>query len=247
MQAPNFTDTEILVHCVPGDYLGKGASRELCQKVAVLFENQGAKVQALASTGVNPDDLEDVSQNEGDPTPRDTKLVVELRARRIHESYHPWSWLACFASFTIVPGMNEFTFAQDVVIKDSDGVLLARDSMKGRIVKRFGGAHWAINMLTNLATRKKKDRHSGHALGRDLSHDLYGQLSQLAYNARVQSQVLAEAKPGGPIRGRAVGAPAPSTISAPATPAPAAPAPTAPEAAPSTPAPAPTTPPAESR
>lgn len=192
IQAPNFTDTEILVHCVPGDYLGKGASRELCRKVGTLFENQGAKVSAIATTGVNPDDLEAVTESDGDPTPRETQLIVELRARKIHESYHPWSWLACFASFTIVPGVNEFTFSQDVVIKDAQGVLLSRDSMKGRIVKRFGGAHWAINMLTNLLTRKKKDRHSGHAVGRDLSHDLYGQLSQQAYNARVQAQVLAE-------------------------------------------------------
>lgn len=194
-QAPNFTDTELLIHCVPGKYLGKGATRELCRKVQVLFENQGAKVTAIATTGINPEDLEDVEPEEGDPTPRETKLVIELRARKIHESYHPWSWLACFASFTIVPGVNEFTFAQDVVVKDGEGVLLGRDSMKGRIVKRFGGAHWAVNMVTNLATRKKKDRHSGHAVGRDLSADLYGQLSQQVYNARVQAQVLAEAKP----------------------------------------------------
>ena len=42
------------------------------------------------------------------------------------------------ATLTLVPTISEFTFAQEVTIRDRDGFVLASDSLQGRFVSYFG-------------------------------------------------------------------------------------------------------------
>ena len=70
--------------------------------------------------------------------------------------------------------VTDYTFAQDISIRDETGFLLIRDTLTGRFVRRFG-----FSDDTEEA----------------FSRDYYGQLSQLTLNAKVRRQVLNEAPP----------------------------------------------------
>lgn len=190
-QADNLPDVRLTVRCIPGDELSQPEAGVLCQRVGRLFENQGAQVRTLASTRAPT--AEDTYGDGGD-RPRPVELTLELRAREEYASGYPLSWLACIASFTIVPGVTETTFVQDVVIRDGSGFLLANDSLKGRLITRFGAGVWIGNKLLDV-TRKREDRITGDAFEEDLSGDLYGQLSQMVFNARMRATVLLESAP----------------------------------------------------
>jgi len=185
-QLPNFQDVHLTVRCVPGGLLLPQDANTLCQKVGTLFENQGAVVATVASATDEPDES-DVPKDAPRPP---TDLTLELRSREISRSDHLVSWLLFFGSFTLIPGVTESTFAQDVVIRDSTGFVLISDSLQGRIVIRQGFGSWAVNKLADAIARKKEDRLTGEAMNRDLSTDLYRQLSQLLFNAEMKWQVL---------------------------------------------------------
>ena len=104
-------------------------------------------------------------------------------------------WALCYASFTLVPAVSEFTFAQDAVVRDGSGFLLATDTVQGRIVRQFGGSVWLGNRILDRLIREDADEVTRDAAKNDLSDDLYRQLSQMVYNAKVQWQVLQEASP----------------------------------------------------
>ena len=182
---PNLTSTQLDVHCVPGDALSGQQASMLCQKVGALFENQGAQVRTHIAEGSSDDD----DGFEDSLTGALTALTVELRARQLHHAKHPLSWVATVLSLTLVPGVTETTFAQDVVIRDDSGFLLVSDTLEGRLVTRFGFGSWASNALLDLA-RDDADKITGDVASRQLSSDLYRQLSQLVFNARMHAQVL---------------------------------------------------------
>jgi hypothetical protein len=190
-QADNLPDVRLTVHCIPGEAFSQAESSVLCQRVGRLFENQGAQVRTLASARAPT--AEDTYGDGGD-RPRPVDLTLELRSREEYLSNYPLSWLACIASFTIVPGVSESTFVMDVGIRDGSGFLLANDSLKGRLITRFGAGVWVGNKLLDV-TRKRPDRITGDAFEQDLSSDLYGQLSQLVFNARMRATVLIESAP----------------------------------------------------
>lgn len=185
----NFQDVRLAIYCPPGDMLNPSEAASLCRKVGLLFENQGA----LVSTSIQDNRLRDdgATQVEGaEAAAVSTDLVLELRAREIHESNDPLSWLLCVGTFTLVPAITEYTFAQDVVIRDGSGFVLESDTLHGRIVRRFGAGTWAVNKTLDLIWRDEHEELTGDIAKRELSNDLYQQLSQLVFNAKMRWEVL---------------------------------------------------------
>lgn len=154
----NFTDTRIELRCLKGQGLEESDVRTLCRKLTRLFENQGAQV--AARTSYDPQ-VADAGEAEPEAPQRATRLSVELRPSVVHaEAIAPFWW----------DSASDFTFAQDVTIRDQTGFLLVRERLVGRFVRRLG---WG-----------------GDAEER-FSRDFYGQLSQLTFNARMRWTVAA--------------------------------------------------------
>jgi hypothetical protein len=193
---PNLQGQTVSVRCIPKDYMDRVAASNLCQKVGSLFENQGATVTTSTSLGESDEDLESSGTDPGVPA----DLTLQLSARKIHATTHPLSWIVSLGTFTLVPAVSEVTFAQDVEIRDNTGFLLAETSLQGRIVRYFGAGTWAWNnILDAWKIRKPEDRLSRGAMNKHMSENLYGQLSQLMFNAKIQREVLDE---GAPLQGR---------------------------------------------
>jgi len=185
----NFPDMRLHVYCVPGKGLKPAQASILCQRMAVLFENQGASVQTFiedpalggADAGLAPGT---------DETARAADLVLELEVEAVLKRSHPITYAMCWFSFSIVPMVRETTFTQRVVVRDASGFLLASDRYRGRLVERFGAGVWTGNWILDKFTREPEDRLTGEAASNDLSADLYGQLTQLVFNARLRREAL---------------------------------------------------------
>jgi hypothetical protein len=163
----NFDDVSVTFHCVPGDVIDEGDSQTLCRSLALLFENQGALVTTRSTAGLLPEPDELTAEAEG-KAPPETALNVRLESRLIHKEESRTAWPFPWPTVT-----TDYTFAQDISIRDETGFLLARDTLTGRFVRRFG--------FTSEAKKK-------------FSADFYEQVSQLALNARMRRQVLVEAQ-----------------------------------------------------
>ena len=196
---PNLEDARVSVHCVPGDLLSRSQASALCRRVQVLFENQGAEVSTVTSAYRSPDDPftpsdgappADEQASEPDTDAPRTELTVELRARQTHLSYHPLTWAAWTLTFTLAPGVTERTFAQDIVVRDASGVRLAARTLEGRTVRRSGAGVWVGNKLADWWWRDADDDLTSANADADLSADLYGQLSQIVFDAKLKQQVL---------------------------------------------------------
>ena len=187
-QSPNFEDMNLTVHCLPGEDLSVQENTALCQRVETLFENQGASVRMIDTPGMFEEELE------GPGGPSD--LTLELRSRIVFKNDSALSWLLCIGSFTILPAIDESMFAQDVTIRDSAGFLLLQDTLKGRVIRKFGAGTFLGNFVVDTVARKKEERITGSEVAKkDLSQDFYGQLSQLLFNAKMRWEVLQEAGP----------------------------------------------------
>ena len=195
-QAANFVDVRLGVVCPPGGAVSAAEAQLLCDRVGKLFEVQGATVTTGATRGRDERPIGDEPAAAAGPA-QTTDLVLELRSREVHTSNDPLSWVVCLATGTLVPAVTETTFAQDIVIRDGTGFLLASDSLQGRIVRTFGVGTWLGNGLLDLVWRKKADELTEKAMTADLSADLYTQLSQILFNAKMRWQVLREATPSG--------------------------------------------------
>lgn len=191
---PNLADTRLDLHCMRGEVLSGSEALRLCERTARLFLNQGAEVEAFVGER-RPEDEAPAPEAAPDAEPR-TQLRVELRAREIDASTHPLSWLVFAGTLTVLPGIVESTFEQQIVIRDATGFLLVSDSLTGRLVHRYGFGPWFGNQVLNLL-RKKVDRLDKEVANRDLSNDMYRQLSQDVFNARVQAQILQQTPPVG--------------------------------------------------
>ncbi len=185
---PNFADLDITVHCVPGELLTRSRAGVLCDKVGLLFEAQGANVTTIDTEGRFAERFGDAPEGgETDETPRHD-LILELRARKTHSSNRLFSWAAWAASFSVFPGVWESSFAQDVVIRDGSGFLLATHTLEGRLVTRYGLGHALLVRLADVG--RARDKRVMDSLGRELSEDMYTQLSQLMLNAKLHWSVL---------------------------------------------------------
>lgn len=184
--APNFQDLNLTVTCLEGDYLSRQETNVLCQRVSKLFENQGAVVKTVGARGPFGG-LEESTADDGRAR---TDLSMELRSRRVHQARYPLSWVTHIASFTVLPYLTEQTFSQEVTIRDADGFLLAQSSLQARIVRRAGAGPWVSHKLMDWLVREEEDRLTGDAFDRSFSEDMYGQLSQLVFNAKLRWQTL---------------------------------------------------------
>lgn len=183
--AANFTELNLTVKCVPGKHLSRSEANNLCRRVSRLFENQGAVVRVVDGGGSFDD-----GDGGGPLAPSD--LTLELRTRDVHKQVNAFSWALCLFTFTVLPGIDEQTFVQDIEIRDQSGFLLVRDSLEGRLVRRFGAGPWVGNALLDVTVRKEGEKLTGDQASLDLSEDMYEQLTQLMVNAKVQRQILLE-------------------------------------------------------
>ena len=185
----NFDGLRLMLRCLPTDYTDSGDSEILCQNLRTLFANQGAQVEVEVPESDLP------AREEGTQRP---DLVIELSSRMMHSENSALQWMLFYASATLIPAVTEATFSQDVVLRDADGFLLGQDSLQGRFVRYVGIAYWGINWLMDLIVRDKDEQLTGNAAKTDFSRDFYGQLSQLAFHARMKQMVLRSFEPPTP-------------------------------------------------
>lgn len=205
---PNLEGLNLLVRCVPsGDGADQGESEELCQNMQQLYSNQGARVETEVPEEEGGGATKGGFEDWGEKAKPD--LVIELRARRLHWENSPVLWALCYASLTLVPAITEATFAQDVSIRDADGFLLIQDTLQARFIRYFGLGFWAVNGLLDLLVRPKGQGLVGNNHKTDFSRDFHGQMSQLAFHARMRERVLKsfEPEPVRPVEGQEGGPP----------------------------------------
>jgi len=212
----NFEGVNLTVHCVPGDGLTRQQNLTLCRRVGTLFENQGATVTTIdTAERVSLDDtLDQRSQASATPdqdgAPADdqappTELILELRSRELERRNPTLNAVLCSISFTLIPAVEDQTHALDLTVRDEDGFLLVRDTLKWRLIRRFGLGVWAGNQIADWLIRDKdeqrgRDGQRDLSVGRktagaDFSEDLYGQLTQIVFNAQMRRSVLHEVGP----------------------------------------------------
>ncbi len=197
----NLRDVSLTVHCVPGDLVNNTEAGALCRNLSTVFTNQGAVVRTITTKGryqddelgADPSDPPEIAGlSEEDAARERVELFLEIRSRQVRREDNLVSWILCFSTFTLVPSVQERVFAQDIVVRDETGFLLVRDTLMGRHLRYFGGGVWAGNWLLNAVWRKKEDDLTNKTMRQDLSDDLYHQLSQLVFNARMHAIVLSE-------------------------------------------------------
>lgn len=185
-EVENFPNLKLRVHCPGKDLLDSDEAQKLCQRVEQLFLNQGAEVEIVDLAGTPLDD----EAPEASKTIDREALTLELSARSLGKNTSLLMWTFSILTFTLVPGMSEYSFVQDVRIRDAQGALLATAELKGRFVRFFGLGYWASNGLANWWFRDDDEDLNDAAFRRRLSQDLYGQLSQLVFNAQLRQRVL---------------------------------------------------------
>lgn len=206
-QARNLENVRLTVHCVPKDLLNRTGASLLCRRVATLLRNQGADVETVTSIGRFDDPSEAPNRTADDAgraqsnsphgrggrtLPPTTDLTLELRARLTHQENNPFLWIPSILTFSLSPVITEYTFVQEVVVRDASGFLLVSDALKGRLVRYYGFGAWASNTLLDMAFREEDEKLTGDRVYKDFSADFYGQLSQLVLNAKMRWQVQQE-------------------------------------------------------
>jgi len=151
------------LRCVDGGPLDRSEAEDLCLKVSKVLENQGAVVR-IHKEGRLPG--EEGFDGEAATPPA---LNLRLSARMLHEeesSFLFWSWL------------DDYTFAQDLVIRDEAGFLLIQDTLVGRFQRQI---NW--------------NNDDGDTAAKEFTADFYRQVNQRTLNARMRRQLLREGRP----------------------------------------------------
>lgn len=187
-QHPNFEGTRMLVRCIPNDVLPPGDAEQLCRQVGTLFRNQGAVVESEVPREGRGGRVEE-------PESGKPELIVDLKSRRLHENDRFWLAFLSAATFTLVPAISEHSFSQEITVRDASGSLLASDILESRFIRYSGIGVWGVNWILDLAVRNDDEDLTGDVAKRDYSRDFYGQVSQLAFNARVRARVLRNFEP----------------------------------------------------
>jgi len=192
----NFKGLRLEINCARGDYLWQDEAEMLCNRAGKLFSSQGATVRTRTE-GVIPGEEE----TEGAPVEPavkadgDIDLRVDLSSRIVHEEKSFVLWVLSFATATLVPGMSEYTFAQDITVRDANGFLFAQDHWQVRFVRYMGVLVWSLNFLLDHTLRDPSEMLTGDAMSRDFSRDFYRQLNQLVFNAKTRWALLREPPP----------------------------------------------------
>jgi hypothetical protein len=191
----NFPDLALEVVCNPGKDLSRGEARRLCEHVGTLFRNQGAQVTTRIGGEPAMEELDtpwEESSETGSLAP-EVDLRLELTSRQVHQSHDLVTRVLFALTASLVPAVTEYSFALDVVVQDGSGFLLAADTLEGRIVRRIGVGVWGVNKVMDRFAREPEDIVLDDSAYKELSEDLYGQLSQMVFNAGLQWRVLQQA------------------------------------------------------
>ena len=222
-----FEGTRILVRCMPGKDLPGGDAEKVCRHVAELFRQQGAECETQVPRDADEGIPADAFEGKG------PDLTMDIVSRTEHSYDYPA--LAVFSAYTCtaIPSIEEGTYRQEVLVRGRNQTVLASETYRARFVDYNSCVVWSLNWVLDFLFRSDEQKVSGDAAKRNYSRDFYRQLTQLAFNARVRSDVLGLTQ--APARAPIVG---PATGTAPAAPATAQPAP-APPSPPSPPSPTP--------
>ncbi|MHB8876559.1 MAG: hypothetical protein ACYC8T_22925 [Myxococcaceae bacterium] len=190
----NFKGLRLEINCRRGDFLWHDEAEQLCNHASKLFTSQGATVRTTTE-GQSPEDEEGEGLPGGLGGESDIDLRVDLTPRIVHEEKNVLTFVLMVASATLIPGVSEYTFAQDITVRDSHGFLFASDHWQARFVRYVGAAVWGVNFILDYTLRRPGDRITGDALAHDFSRDYFRQLNQLVFNAKTRWALLREPPP----------------------------------------------------
>ena len=111
-QEDNFSGQKIRVRCIPEQNLNSKQAQVLCQKISTAFSNQGALVQTVVPSERGTSEPEG---NEGAPD-----LTIDTKVRLLSEQSSALLAVASVWTLTLVPNIEEYTFSQEVIIRDRD-------------------------------------------------------------------------------------------------------------------------------
>ena len=185
--ARNFPELSLHVYCVPGKALKPAQASVLCQRVGLLFENQGAAVETFVEDPALGSAIGGAGGG-AETSPADLVLALEVDA--VQKSLHPVTAVLCYFSITIVPMVRETTFSQQVGGPRWFGLSSGDGSVPRPACRAFRSGGLGGNWVLDRFIREPEERLTGEAASTDLSNDLYRQLSQLVFNARMRQEAL---------------------------------------------------------
>jgi hypothetical protein len=180
--AQNFERQRMLIRCIPSDGLKPDDAQLLCGRLRTLFTSQGAQVEVEVPQRGGP------PSNEAGAAKPD--LIVDLKGHLVNSQDNGLLWIVCALTFTLVPAVSEYTYAQDMTIRDANGFQLASDRVEARFVRYFGVGIWAVNSTLDLLVRSEDEKLTGEVSSKDFSRDFYRQISQVAFNASMRALVM---------------------------------------------------------
>lgn len=237
---PNFQDTRVLVRCIPREGFAAADAEKACRQIARSLQQQGAETETIVPRNLDEGLPADAFDGRG------AELTVELTARIEHANDWPLLSAASCVTCTAVPSVVEGTYVQDVTIRARNQTVLAEETFRARLLSYTSCLLWSVNGILDWAFRDDEDDLTSDGANKAYSRDLYRQIAQLTYNARVRSDLLGLTTPRRRQTTTAPAAPATTTTTTPTEPAVSAEPTVAPASAPSTPErPTPTTPPSD--
>jgi hypothetical protein len=180
----NFAGLRVLVRCNAHDrFLPTGDASRLCGKLARDFEAQGAQAEWVVPRGRGAVETVPFEGAGAD-------LTVQVESRIDHAYDNRISACLSGCTCTLLPSVSEQTFSQRVVVIGRDRSVLAEEVFRERFVEYGGCGVWSANWLLDWIVRSKADAVSGDAAKLHFTRDFYGQIRQLAFNARVRAEIL---------------------------------------------------------
>jgi hypothetical protein len=215
---PTFAGSRILLRCLPGEDLPPDYAEKVCRNLSQSLRNQGADTETIVPRALDEGQGRLAFDGVG------ADFTIEVGSKTEHHHDYPDMAVAAVLTLTAIPAIEEETYAQQITVRGKNQVVLASDTMRARFVTYTGCLVWSINWLLDLAVRDDDDDLTGDIGKQMFSRDFYRQVSQLAWNARVRSDVLGLTSP----TVRQASPPASSSVAVPAVPPTAPPAPSSP-------------------
>jgi hypothetical protein len=180
--AQNFAGTSVALRCLTNEDLPPGDADRVCRRLCLALQMQGAECQSTVPRDADGGSL--AFDGAG------ADLTIEIESRLEHEDDYPALAIISSLTFTLVPAIDEQTFSQEIVVRGRDRSVLITDGFRARFVNYTGVAVWTINWLLDVFIRPDNQDMLGDEPKKDFSRDFYAQVSQLAFNARVRSDLL---------------------------------------------------------
>lgn len=184
----NFEGLRVLVRCHAHErHLPAGDARKLCGRIARDLEAQGAETEWVVPSRRGVEEVP--FGGEG------ADLTVVIESRIDHERDYALSACCSACTCTILPVVSEQSFSQRVAVYGRDRSVLTEDILRERFVEYFGCGVYSLNWLLDWLVRDEDSHLSGEAPRKRFAEDFYGQIRQLAFNARVRAEVLGLLEP----------------------------------------------------